>query len=63
MVLAVSRIIQRKLQTAGRRFAGPGTLAGGLPTRSGDTMNALANDIEAMDLARHSHTLAAPCQT
>ena len=30
--------------TAGRGFAGPGTLARGLPTRSGDTMNILTSD-------------------
>ena len=47
--------------TAGRGFPGPGTLARGLSTRSGDTMKALAvNDIEAADVpARHGHTLAA----
>jgi hypothetical protein len=30
--------------TAGRGFPGPGTLARGLPTRSGDTRNALTSD-------------------
>ncbi len=31
-------------EAAGRGFAGPGTLARGLPARSGDTMNALTYD-------------------
>jgi hypothetical protein len=44
MVLTVRRIIRRKPVTAGCGFAGPGTLARGLPTRSGDTMNALTSD-------------------
>ena len=48
MVLAGASHYPAEAVTAGRGFAGPGTLARGLPTRSGDTMNALAaNDIEA----------------
>ena len=41
MVIAVPRTIRRQMRdvTAGRGFAGPGTLA-----RGGDTMNALTSD-------------------
>jgi hypothetical protein len=41
MMLAVPRIYPAQAVTAGRGFAGPGTLARGLPARSGDTMNVL----------------------